>query len=250
MSDSSANEDSWARYGRVQLDRGYLPPVPERITWGPWPGVGPGAEVLGEIRGKRLLDIGCGPGHHAVHLARAHGAQVDAVDLSPTQHERALRRSTPGVRFLHADVVDHLRNRNRNGNAKGKGNQTPYDAAYAIGTLGCVDPHHVLPALRDHLADGAAFVFSALHTNLDGAGPRSTVAPRPEMIRLRDTPPIPLQMWVLTPQLWEDLLTDTGFLVEAVDLLHAPTATGSPVIHQLIRARRHFSLSSHRSCRT
>jgi 8-oxo-dGTP pyrophosphatase MutT (NUDIX family) len=44
-------------------------------------------------------------------------------------------------------------------------------------------------------------------------------------------------MWVLAPQLWEDLLTEYGFRVEVVDLLHHPEES-APVIQQLIRARR------------
>ena len=57
------------------------------------------------------------------------------------------------------------------------------------------------------------------------------------MIRIRGQVPIPLQMWVLASQLWEDVLVDYGFHVEAIDLLRAPEAD-NPVVVQLIRARR------------
>ena len=40
---------------------------------------------------------------------------------------------------------------------------------------------------------------------------------------------------VLTPQLWEDLLTDHDFTVEAIDLLHRQAS--DPVVDQLIQAR-------------
>ncbi|WP_328373361.1 class I SAM-dependent methyltransferase (plasmid) [Streptomyces sp. NBC_00445] len=222
-----ANQESWVRYGKMQLARGYLPPIPDQISWGYWDGVGPGDEVLGPLAGKLILDIGSGPGHHAVHLARNRGALVDAVDLSPTQHERALQRfgGVGGVRFVLSDVVEHLRT------AK------PYDAAYAIGTLACIDPHYLLPALQDGLMVSAPLVFSALHTNLHEQGPSPVVAPRHEMLRIRDQEPIPVQMWVLTPQLWEDLLVDYGFRVESIDLLSAPEAD-NPVVVQLIRASR------------
>ncbi|MFD5271576.1 SAM-dependent methyltransferase, partial [Streptomyces sp. NPDC058335] len=42
--------------------------------------------------GLRVLDLGCGPGRQAAHLARTHHAAVDAVDLSPTQIDRAQAR--------------------------------------------------------------------------------------------------------------------------------------------------------------
>lgn len=76
--------------------------MPTQLRWGFWDGVGPGNEVLGPITGRRVLDVGSGAGHYAVHLAIAHGALIDAVDLSPTQHQRAISHfgAVPGVRFL------------------------------------------------------------------------------------------------------------------------------------------------------
>ncbi|MFE9169734.1 NUDIX domain-containing protein [Streptomyces kebangsaanensis] len=228
MTAHPAYEQSWTIYGQRQLDRGYSPPVPDRIDWGFWPGVGPGAEVLGDVRGKRVLDIGSGPGHHAVHLAREHGALVDGVDLSPTQHRRALNDhgAEPGVRFLCGDVAEHLRH------------AEPYEAAYGIRSFGCIDPHHLLPALRDGLVDGAPLVFSALHTDADAREPAGEVVPRQEFIRLRGEEPIPTRMWTLTPLLWEGLLTEHGFRVEGIELLTAPDHD-NPVTLQLVRARRH-----------
>ncbi|MER6150876.1 hypothetical protein [Streptomyces hirsutus] len=49
MNPSPAHEQSWTIYGQRQLDYGYTPPVPERIDWGFWPAVGPGAEVLDAV---------------------------------------------------------------------------------------------------------------------------------------------------------------------------------------------------------
>ncbi|MEV5516580.1 bifunctional class I SAM-dependent methyltransferase/NUDIX hydrolase [Streptomyces flaveolus] len=227
MTSDPVHEQCWTVYGQRQLDHGWSPPVPDRIDWGFWPGVGPGAEVLGDIRGKRVLDVGSGPGHHAVHLARAYGALVDGVDLSPTQHRRALNDhgSEPGVRFLCADVAEHLRR------------VRPYDAAYGLRTFACIDPRHLLPALRDGLVDGAPLVFSALHTDSDGLGPSEEVVSRPELVRLRQEAPIPTLMWVLTPRLWEELLGEHGFEVEGCELLRAPDED-NPGVLQLIRARR------------
>ncbi|MEV4915444.1 methyltransferase domain-containing protein [Streptomyces tirandamycinicus] len=227
MNAYAANEESWVRYGQMQLDRGYMPPVPDVIRWGFWDGVGPGAEVLGPVCGKRVLAVGSGPGHQAVHLARRCGALVDAVELSPTQHQRAVEHfgNESGVQFVNADVVEHLHT------------AIPYNAAYGICTLGCADPRYVLPALAIGLCAGAPLVFSALHTNLHGHGPSSVITPREELIRIVGQEPIPVQMWVLTPHLWEDVLGEYGFRVESVEVLRAPDAD-NPVAVQLVRSRR------------
>ncbi|MFE2738177.1 NUDIX domain-containing protein [Streptomyces sp. NPDC059349] len=223
------NAQAWKIYGQRQLTRAYTPPVPVQMSWTPWPweGVGPGAEVLGDITGRRVLDIGSGAGHHAVHLARAHGARVTGIELSPTQHERAVstHADVQDVEFTQGDVAAYL------------AEAEPFDAAYAIGTLAYIDPHRALPALRNGLRAGAPLILSLLHTDLHGRGPSTQVAPREQMILLRDDPPLPTQMWVLAPQLWEDLLAEYGFRVESIDLLHHPD-DNALVIQQLIRARR------------
>jgi magnesium-protoporphyrin O-methyltransferase len=63
-----------------------------------------------DLRGRRLLDAGCGTGAHAVEAARR-GAQVVAVDLSPTLVGLARERSpgdlAPGaVAFLVGDMLN------------------------------------------------------------------------------------------------------------------------------------------------
>ncbi|MHA5048862.1 class I SAM-dependent methyltransferase [Streptomyces sp. SD15] len=227
MPAEDTNTQAWKIYGQRQLARAYMPPIPDRLSWTPWEGIGPGAEVLGDVTGRRVLDVGSGAGHHAVHLAQAHGVRVTGIELSPTQHERAIstHADVEGVEFIQGDLAEYLAEAGH------------FDAAYAIGTLGFIDPHRSLPALRDGLRPGAPLILSLLHTDLHGRSPSTEVAPREQMILLRDDPPLPTQMWVLAPQLWEDLLTKYGFRVEAIDLLHHPDDPAA-VIQQLIRARR------------
>ncbi|WP_443265432.1 class I SAM-dependent methyltransferase [Streptomyces sp. SDT5-1] len=221
------NERAWTLYGKRQMEHGYMPPVPDTISWGPWSGVGPGSEILGDLTAKRVLDIGSGPGHHAVHLARDHGAHVTAIEQAATQHARATAHfgNEPGIRWLHGDILEHLCT------------AMPYDAAYAIGSLAYINPHELLPALRDGLNPHAPLVFSVLHTDLHGHGPDTRVAPREQEVRLRNDPPLTVDMWVLAPRLWRTLLAEHHFQVEAVDVLRSPDAA-SPVVHQVIRARR------------
>jgi len=64
----------------------------------------------GDLRGARLLDAGCGTGMLSIEAARR-GADVVAVDISPTLIEIAVKR-TPvdigprAIRFLAGDMLD------------------------------------------------------------------------------------------------------------------------------------------------
>jgi len=66
------------------------------------------AELLGDVRGLRIADIGCGTGRHALPLAAA-GAIVTAVDFSEIMLQRA--RGKPGaeaVCFVRHDLAEPL----------------------------------------------------------------------------------------------------------------------------------------------
>ena len=53
--------------------------------------------ILKDLRGKRVLDVGCGDGHNSVLLAKL-GARVTGIDISPRSIESARKRAaTNGV---------------------------------------------------------------------------------------------------------------------------------------------------------
>jgi 8-oxo-dGTP pyrophosphatase MutT (NUDIX family) len=231
-SPESGNAEAWHAYGAHHLERGTGVPELETFSWGV-PGTGPGAEVLGELPGRRVLDLGCGLARHAAHLVRAHGASVDAVDSSPSQYRRARARygTLPGLRLIHADAVEHLRD------------AEPYDVVYSVHAVPYIDPRRLLPALATALRPGGTLCFSVLHTNSRGDGPASVAEPRPEVLPLAGGGRIPVRMWVLTPELWTDLLAEHGLRVEHVDTLDAPGDAGH-ASYRLLRATRPPRVSS------
>ncbi|MEU1274054.1 class I SAM-dependent methyltransferase [Streptomyces sp. NPDC005799] len=221
-----SNLAAWTTYGRHHIERGTDIPDADRINWGFWPS-GPGFEVLGDLSGKRVLDLGSGMGKYAAHLVREHGAIVDAVETSPTQHERAVARhgTMPGLQLIHGDAVDYLKQ------------AEPYDVIYSIHAFGYIDPHRLLPALATALKPDGRLFFSVLHTNAAGRGPFQSVTAHRELLPLAGGKPLTVHMWVLDPPLWEDLLAEHGFLVDQIDVLDAPEDS-NPVSCRLFRVRR------------
>ncbi len=102
------------------------------------------AGVFDETRVRRVLDLGCGTGGHAIHFARL-GLEVVGADPSPAMLAQAERnaRGVPGVRFVLAGFGQLQ--------AKVPG---PFDAVTCLGnTL----PHALSrEALQATLADIAA----------------------------------------------------------------------------------------------
>ena len=90
----AVNARVWTTYGTRHLQRGTDIPSVDRISWGFWP-TGPGAEVLGDLTGLRVLDLCSGLGKHAAHLVREHGATVDAVEATGTSRAGCHRDPGP-----------------------------------------------------------------------------------------------------------------------------------------------------------
>jgi ubiquinone/menaquinone biosynthesis C-methylase UbiE len=64
--------------------------------------------VLGEVRGLRVLDVGCGTGRHALPLA-ASGAVVTGVDFSEGMLQKARAKAgADAVRFVRQDASHRL----------------------------------------------------------------------------------------------------------------------------------------------
>jgi SAM-dependent methyltransferase len=101
----NATSPAWARYSTAfpnAVDR-----TTDFFTLGPdLPSLD--RRLFGDLRGKRVVDLGCGMGHGSVALARQ-GAKVIAVDADPAQiaHARVLaEQHAVKLELHHADLAD------------------------------------------------------------------------------------------------------------------------------------------------
>jgi len=99
-----SNVESWDRIAA----RARTGPPTDVVRYGPDGPTEDELRLLGEVAGKRVLDLGCGAGAAAVVLARQ-GAAAIAVDASAGQIERARRladRAEVRIEWHHADLAD------------------------------------------------------------------------------------------------------------------------------------------------
>jgi SAM-dependent methyltransferase len=121
------------------------------LDWGVWAIPEAQLDVLGDVRGKDVLEFGCGGGQWSAALARQ-GARPVGFDLSEQQlaHARRLQRET-GIRFplVQADAE-----------------RVPFaDASFDVvfadhGAFSFADPQHTVPEAARLLRPGGLLAFS------------------------------------------------------------------------------------------
>ncbi|MEV5598927.1 class I SAM-dependent methyltransferase [Streptomyces sp. NPDC052496] len=222
--------DLWHHYGRrrAQTDRS----VPERLYWTWGQDSGPGAEILGDLTGARVIDLGSGAGRQAAHLAVHHPVdRVDAVDASATQHAMArdlYGHLAPRLRPLHTDVTAHLRE-----------HPAAYDLAYSLFGAACfTDPAVLLPAVADALRPGGQLVIATLAHYLTGQPPAAGIRAAAIPAKLPDGTTTTMFRWVLDAHVWTKALDGAGFTAIAAERLSAAASSPRGADTLLLRAIR------------
>ncbi|MFH8729211.1 class I SAM-dependent methyltransferase [Streptomyces termitum] len=190
-------------------------PVKQRMEWGTWEGTGPDARILGPaLSTRRVLELGCGAGHNAAHLAAVHSVDVTAIDQIDVQIHRAVDNygAVNRLTFLVSDALRYL----RCGTA-------PFDTVYSVfGAIGVTQPGQILPAIARRLRPHGRLIFSVPHPRRHGQSASSGVFPRWDQLRLPDGTRRPIPRWDLDAAGWISVLHRSGFYRSNVQELSDP----------------------------
>ncbi|MBW1602408.1 class I SAM-dependent methyltransferase [Streptomyces sp. JJ66] len=208
--------DLWHHYGRTRTEHDRA--VPETFHWSWSQDTGPGPELLGDLTGRCVGDLGAGAARHAAHLATRHQpSRVDAIDASSAQHAMATdlyAHLAPRLRLAHADVVSYLR-----------AAPETYDVLYSVfGAVDFTEPRDVLPAAAAALHPGGRLVFSSLAHYLNGAPAQSDVVHADVPAKTPDGEATTMRRWVLQEQVWTKLLDEAGLTSITTEVLSATGA--------------------------
>ncbi|WP_240800217.1 class I SAM-dependent methyltransferase [Streptomyces rhizosphaericola] len=150
------------------------------------------------LRGRRVLELGCGQGQNAAHLVDRHQAQVTAIDLIDLQiqHARARYGEMTGLTLLACDALRYLQR-----------TTAVFDIVYSVfGAIGLVEPRQLLAAIARHLRPHGVLAFSVPHPRRAGGEASEGPQPRHSPLRLPDGSRAPLPRWELNGAGWRRAL--------------------------------------------
>lgn len=192
--------------------------IPERMEWTRTPGLGPGAELLGAVRGRRVIELGCGAGHNIAHLVATHGAIGTGLDAAWGQIERA-RRNYGRVRALTFTVAEAC--------ASLEYARQPFDVCYSIfGAIGLVPPLELFALIAEKLADRGLLAFAVAHPDRPEGSPDDGNAPQRDWLELPDGKRAPILRYVPGRATWSELVEKAGLIT--TDVLDVLDAEGRP----------------------
>ncbi|WP_415957676.1 class I SAM-dependent methyltransferase [Streptomyces sp. 021-4] len=181
------------------------------FNWTQYPDHGPGADVLGLHPGDRVLDLGCGSGGNAAHLATL-GMKTVGVDLSAQQLGKARERwpGVGGMELHQADALTYL-----------AGDLAVFDSVYSVfGASWFTDPVTLLPVVHASLKPGGVFAFSQRPPVEGCYGCQASYIPRGP-----DEDPAVVKRWDYEPDAWALVLKEHGYVDVSASVITPPSGS-------------------------
>jgi SAM-dependent methyltransferase len=207
------NREVWnQRSDEYQAEHGPQLAASGGLAWGVWQIPESELRVLGDVREKDVLELGCGAAQWSIALHRL-GARVTALDFSERQLEHARRlMSAAEVDFplVHASAE-----------------ATPFAAgSFDIvfcdyGAMSFCDPYLTIPETARILRPGGLLAFSALTPIVEMTWPAGTEHPGRELVvdywqlRRHEEPDEPIDFQLRYGE-WIRLFVEAGFTVESL----------------------------------
>ena len=203
----------------------------EEITWGVFETPESGLNLLGDVSGLDVIELGCGTAYFAAWLARR-GARVVGVDPTPAQLETAQRmQRETGIEFPLIDAV---------------GEEVPLpDSSFDLvlseyGASLWADPYRWIPEAARLLRPGGRLIFlsnstvCALCMTMDGVG-EQLVRAQFELGRFEwpDTQEVEFH---LAHGEWIDLLRANGFEIDRLVELYAQPDADTHTYYKYVTA--------------
>jgi SAM-dependent methyltransferase len=216
--DAAANRDLWTKTNAEYTDGKALSSWNKEMEWGIWDSLEADIQVLGDVAGLDVVELGCGTAYWSAWLARA-GARPVGVDVTPAQLESARRcmRET-GIEFplVEADA-----------GATGLPEASADLVLSEYGASIWVDPYRWIPEAARLLRPGGRLVFLCNSTLMlltvpDEEGPTTTTLQRPQRGMNRIAWPDGGVEFHIAHSERIDLLHANGFELERMLELYAP----------------------------
>jgi SAM-dependent methyltransferase len=232
--DAAKNRDAWTKGNAEYTDaRADVAWAKEEIDWGIWDYPESDIDVLGDVDGLDVVELGCGTAYFSAWLAKR-GARPVGVDITPAQLEtaRRLQRET-GLEFplVEADAA-----------ATGLPDASFDLVLSEYGASIWVDPYRWIPEARRLLRPGGRLVFLRISTLAALCSPEDENAPVTDRLQ-RPQRGLHRVEWAtegvefhLGHGDWIDLLHTNGFELERLvelypseDAAEHPYYSGLPV---------------------